>query len=360
MLDKAGKLNLIDHRRAAIGFCFGGGNVLELARDGADIAAAVSIHGDLKTAEAAKPGAVKAALLVTHGAPDPVVPKADRDAFEAEMEAAGAKWQMLVFSGVLHAYTDEGIQHPGHCRLERAGDAADLRADAAVHRRRVCRETVGRLALLFERQQSDDVFRRDRLLLDLNAERPERVVDGSPDRTRRADGSGFADAFGAQQCCPGRRRHMGDVDVGHFRRHRDDVVGKTAVEELPLRRVGAVLVKRGANSLHGAAAELLVDQQRIDHASAIFHDPEVEDLDHAGVCIDLHRRGLDAVCHNVGHGLRDVACQNFQWRDVIERNGVRPIARGGGDFCERYLFGAGRVDHRSVADGERGCGLLQQ
>jgi dienelactone hydrolase len=92
MIDKAGTLDLID---------------------GADIAAAVSIHGDLKTQAAAKPGAIKAALLVTHGAPDPVVPKADRDAFEQEMEAAGAKWQMLVFSGVLHAYTDEGTDIPG-------------------------------------------------------------------------------------------------------------------------------------------------------------------------------------------------------------------------------------------------------
>ena len=104
---------MIDGRRAAVGFCFGGGNVLELARDGADIAAAVSIHGDLKTAQAAKKGAVKAALLVTHGAPDPVAPKADRDAFESEMDAAGAKWQMLTFSGVYHAYTDQGSDVPG-------------------------------------------------------------------------------------------------------------------------------------------------------------------------------------------------------------------------------------------------------
>ena len=56
MVAEAAKRNLIDGRRAAIGFCFGGGNVLELARDGADIAAAVSIHGDLKTAQAAKQG----------------------------------------------------------------------------------------------------------------------------------------------------------------------------------------------------------------------------------------------------------------------------------------------------------------
>jgi hypothetical protein len=55
------KRALIDERRAAVGFCFGGGNVLELAREGADIAAAVSIHGDLKTALQARKGAVKAA-----------------------------------------------------------------------------------------------------------------------------------------------------------------------------------------------------------------------------------------------------------------------------------------------------------
>src|SRR5271170_7826324 len=53
MIAEAGKRNLIDGHRAAIGFCFGGGNVLELARDGADIAAVVAIHSDLITAEPA-------------------------------------------------------------------------------------------------------------------------------------------------------------------------------------------------------------------------------------------------------------------------------------------------------------------
>src|SRR6516225_3618926 len=113
MVAQAKARNLIDGRRAAIGFCFGGGNVLELARDGADLAAAVSIHGDLKTALPAAKGRIKAALLVAHGAPDPVAPKADRDAFEAEMNADGAKWQMAVFSGILHAYTDQGADAPG-------------------------------------------------------------------------------------------------------------------------------------------------------------------------------------------------------------------------------------------------------
>ena len=113
LVAEGNKRDLIDKRRAALGFCFGGGNVLELARDGADIAAAISIHGDLKTAAPAQKGVVKAKLLVTHGAPDPVVPKADRDAFEAEMDAAGAKWQMLTFSGIYHAYTDQGFDVPG-------------------------------------------------------------------------------------------------------------------------------------------------------------------------------------------------------------------------------------------------------
>jgi dienelactone hydrolase len=113
MIAEGQRRTLIDERRAAVGFCFGGGNVLELARDGADIAAAVSIHGDLKTALQARKGAVKAALLVAHGAPDPVAPKVDRDAFEAEMDAAGAKWQMVLFSRVLHAFTDQGADVPG-------------------------------------------------------------------------------------------------------------------------------------------------------------------------------------------------------------------------------------------------------
>src|SRR5689334_20993226 len=104
---------LINDQRAAVGFCFGGGIVLDLARDGADVKAVVAIHSDLKTKAPARPGDVKAALLVIHGAPDPVTPKADRDAFEAEMDAAGAKWQMLLFSGILHAYTDDDSKMPG-------------------------------------------------------------------------------------------------------------------------------------------------------------------------------------------------------------------------------------------------------
>ena len=91
-------------RQAAAGFCFGGGNVLELARAGADVQAVICAHGDLVTPMPAKPGDIKAAICVLHGSKDPVVPKEHRDAFEAEMEACGAKWQMLVFGGLLHSF----------------------------------------------------------------------------------------------------------------------------------------------------------------------------------------------------------------------------------------------------------------
>ncbi len=93
-------------RRAAIGYCFGGSNVLELARAGADVAAVVSIHGLLSTAAPAKKGDIKAAVLVLHGAADPLSPKAHRDQLETEMEAAGARWYALTFGHVVHAYTD--------------------------------------------------------------------------------------------------------------------------------------------------------------------------------------------------------------------------------------------------------------
>ena len=93
-------------RRAAIGYCYGGANVLDLAREGADVAAVVSIHGVLATPKPAAKGDIKAKVLVLHGAADPVSPKAHRDMFEAEMDAAGARWMLLNFGGVVHAYTD--------------------------------------------------------------------------------------------------------------------------------------------------------------------------------------------------------------------------------------------------------------
>ena len=88
-LDLLSRVQAIDDRMAAVGFCFGGLAALQLARSGAPIAAAVSIHGSLATGVRAEPGQVQARLLVCHGVMDPHVPLADVTAFAEEMNAAG-------------------------------------------------------------------------------------------------------------------------------------------------------------------------------------------------------------------------------------------------------------------------------
>lgn len=101
--------NVDPSRMAAIGFCFGGTTVLELARSGADAACVVGFHSGLAPARAAEPGAIKAKVLVSMGTADPIIDAAQRDAFAAEMTAAGADWQMQVLGGVGHSFTNPGI-----------------------------------------------------------------------------------------------------------------------------------------------------------------------------------------------------------------------------------------------------------
>ncbi|MEY2943984.1 MAG: hypothetical protein RLY97_1998 [Pseudomonadota bacterium] len=91
---------------ATIGYCMGGQAALELARSGADIAAAVSFHGLLDTKLPALPDAVKARLLVCHGDADPLVPREQVLGFWQEMDLAGANWHFHAYSGVKHGFTD--------------------------------------------------------------------------------------------------------------------------------------------------------------------------------------------------------------------------------------------------------------
>jgi dienelactone hydrolase len=99
-----------DGRAAAIGFCFGGLAVLQLARAAEPLAAAVSIHGSLATRTPAQPGSVRAKLLVCHGAADPHVPLTDVTAFAEEMNHAGADWQLIMYGGALHGFTHSHTQ----------------------------------------------------------------------------------------------------------------------------------------------------------------------------------------------------------------------------------------------------------
>jgi dienelactone hydrolase len=96
----------VDPRRcAAIGYCFGGTGVLELARSGADVLGVVSFHGGLDSPTPADGQNIKAKVLVLHGADDPYVPKADIAAFEQELRSAGVDYQFIAYSGAVHAFT---------------------------------------------------------------------------------------------------------------------------------------------------------------------------------------------------------------------------------------------------------------
>ncbi|NKQ10939.1 dienelactone hydrolase family protein [Pseudomonas sp. SST3] len=100
-------------KMAAIGFCFGGGAVLELARSGADLDAFVSFHGNLDTPNPDDASQIKAPVLVLHGADDPAVPKEQVEGFIAEMQATDVDWQMNVYGNAVHSFTDPYANVPG-------------------------------------------------------------------------------------------------------------------------------------------------------------------------------------------------------------------------------------------------------
>lgn len=126
---------------AAVGFCFGGMAALALARAGTNLAgpgladpalaAVVSIHGSLATSAPARPGAVTARILACHGAADPHVPPADVAAFAAEMNDAGADWQLVMYGRAQHGFTHRHAV-PGAMPGVAYDRLADERSFAAV------------------------------------------------------------------------------------------------------------------------------------------------------------------------------------------------------------------------------------
>ena len=104
-LDALKKQPQADPKRiAAIGYCFGGTAVLELARSGADIAGIVTFHGGLDTPTRDAKN-IKCKVLLCHGADDPYVPAADVTALQDELRSAKVDWQMIYYSGAVHAFT---------------------------------------------------------------------------------------------------------------------------------------------------------------------------------------------------------------------------------------------------------------
>ena len=93
-------------RIAAIGYCFGGGIVLNMARQGVDLKGVASFHGSLAAVKPAQPGTVKAKILVLHGADDKFVTPEQIGAFKQEMKNAGADFQFIEYPGAIHSFTN--------------------------------------------------------------------------------------------------------------------------------------------------------------------------------------------------------------------------------------------------------------
>lgn len=101
------KYSLTDSKRiAAIGYCFGGGTVLELARSGANINGVVSFHGNLDTPNPNDAKNIQAKVLVLHGADDPYVPEEQVQGFAKEMRLGNVDWQLISYGGVVHSFTN--------------------------------------------------------------------------------------------------------------------------------------------------------------------------------------------------------------------------------------------------------------
>ncbi|MGD0749107.1 MAG: dienelactone hydrolase family protein [Acidimicrobiales bacterium] len=103
-------------RLAAIGYCFGGTLSLELARGGADLKAVVGFHSGLATARPEDAQNIRGKVLALIGADDPIVDVDQRRAFEEEMRAGGVDWQLVVYGGAVHSFTNPratGLDLPG-------------------------------------------------------------------------------------------------------------------------------------------------------------------------------------------------------------------------------------------------------
>jgi dienelactone hydrolase len=101
-----------DKKIAAIGFCFGGLCVLDLARTGADIKGVVAFHGLLAAPDNLKEVKIKAKVLVLHGNDDPMALAQDVHTLKKELTAAGADWQLHCYGNTLHAFTNPVANDP--------------------------------------------------------------------------------------------------------------------------------------------------------------------------------------------------------------------------------------------------------
>jgi dienelactone hydrolase len=119
----------VDARRvAAMGFCFGGTMSFELALSGADIRAAVGFHSGLQVTSPGDAKQIKGKVMALLGADDPGIPSEQRATFEAMLREAGVDWQMTLYGGVVHSFTNEQADRMGRPEFARYDANADRRS----------------------------------------------------------------------------------------------------------------------------------------------------------------------------------------------------------------------------------------
>lgn len=112
-VEKVKTLDFVDSSRiGAIGFCFGGLCVLDLARSGANVSGVVSFHGLLFPPQHSLFSSIKAKILALHGHDDPMVPVEQVNAFETEMTNAHVDWQLHIYGQTMHAFTNPIANDP--------------------------------------------------------------------------------------------------------------------------------------------------------------------------------------------------------------------------------------------------------
>ncbi len=105
--------NVDPSKLAAVGYCFGGTTALELARSGAPLVGVVSFHGGVSSPKPDDARNIRGKVLVCHGAMDPLVPLAQVAAFEEQMSKTSVDWQVCIYGGAMHAFTNPAANVEG-------------------------------------------------------------------------------------------------------------------------------------------------------------------------------------------------------------------------------------------------------
>jgi len=153
----------------------------------------------------------------------------------------------------------------------------------------------------FSQRCQNPAWRERHFAKRLGAKRAQRIIDGVHHRAGRARGAGFARTLGAELGIRRRCHDMADFDIGHLRRHGNEVVDHVAVEQLAALVIDAVLEQGRADSLHHTAPDLLIDELRVYHGAAILDAPVLKQSDEAAFHIDFEIARLMPLVKANGH-----------------------------------------------------------